>query len=93
MKEMGLQAIYPKKNLSKRRQKDMVYPYFLKQDPPIRPHDCWCVDITYIKTARGYVYLTALIDVFSRYILGWHLSPCLNTEGCLDALEMAIRTA
>src|SRR5262249_34986701 len=55
MKHMGLQAIYPKKNLSRRRQNDVVYPYLLKEHPPVLPHDCWCVDITYIKTAFGFV--------------------------------------
>ena len=49
MKIMGLQAIYPKLNLSKRRQKDAVFPYLLKKHPPLKPHDCWNVDITYIK--------------------------------------------
>jgi len=92
LKLMGLQAIYPKKNLSKRRQKDAVYPYLLKENPPVKPHDCWCVDITYIKTARGFIYLTALIDVSSRCIMGWQVSPFLDTEGCIDALEMAVKS-
>lgn len=92
MKFMGLQAIYPKKNLSKRRQNNVVYPYLLKSRPPSKVHDCWCVDITYIKTAFGFIYLTALIDVVSRCIMGWHVSPYLDTESCLDALEMAIKT-
>jgi putative transposase len=89
MQRMGLQAVYPKKNLSKRRLADAVYPYLLKQHLPQRIHDCWCVDITYIKTSRGPVYLTALIDVVSRYVVGWSLNTCLDTSGCLDALEMA----
>lgn len=89
MQQMGLQAVYPKKNLSKRRLEDAVYPYLLKQHPPETVHDCWCVDITYIKTSRGHVYLTALIDVVSRYVMGWSLNTCLDTSGCLDALEMA----
>jgi len=92
MQLMGLQAIYPKKNLSKRRQEDIVYPYLLKANPPMEPHDCWCVDITYIKTLQGFIYLTALIDVSSRCIMGWQVSTCLDTEGCIDALEMAIKT-
>jgi len=92
MKVMGIQAIYPKKNLSKRRREDTVYPYLLKSRPPVQVHDCWCIDITYIKTARGFVYLTALIDVVSRCIMGWALSPFLDTESCLDALEMAVRS-
>ena len=92
MRLMGLQAVYPKRNLSKRRQKDVVYPYLLKTYPPREPHDCWCVDITYVKTAHGFIYLTALIDVVSRCIMGWKASPHLDTESCLDALEMAINS-
>lgn len=92
MKLMGLQAIYPKKNLSKRRQEDIVYPYLLKEFPPKKSHDCWCVDITYIKTSRGFIYLTALIDVHSRCITGWQVSTFLDTESCIDALEMAINS-
>ena len=92
MKIMGLQAVYPKKNLSKRRYQDAVFPYLLKDNPPSRPHDVWCTDITYIKTAKGFVYVTGLIDVVSRYVVGWHVSPFLDTEGCLKALEMAINS-
>lgn len=90
MQEMGLQAIYPKKNLSKRHQQHKVYPYLLKENPPQKPFDAWCVDITYIKISSGYVYLTALIDVVSRYIVGYHVSTSLDTACCLCALEMAI---
>jgi putative transposase len=92
MRVMGLQAIYPKKNLSKRRQEDAAYPYLLKDFPPQKPHDCWSVDITYLKISTGFVYLTALIDVVSRHIMGWHLSPYLDTDSCLKALEMGIET-
>lgn len=70
-REMGLQAVYPKMNLSKRRQEDMVFPYLLDLNPPQKPNDAWCVDITYIKTSVGWVYLVALIDVVSRKIMGW----------------------
>ena len=63
MKLMGLQAVYPKKNLSKRCQNDAVYPYLLKDYPPLKPHDVWCVDITYIKIATGFVYLLSLIHI------------------------------
>ena len=93
MRLMGLQAVYPKKNLSKRRQEDAIYPYLLKENPPKMPHDCWCVDITYIKISKGYVYLTALIDVTSRHIMGWNLSSSLDTESCLKALDMALKTS
>jgi putative transposase len=92
MKVMGLQAVYPKKNLSKRRQEDMVYPYLLKDYPPLTPHDVWCVDITYLKMATGFIYLTAFIDVVSRCVMGWSISPFLDTQSCLDALEMALKS-
>jgi putative transposase len=91
MKEMGIEAIYPKKNLSKRRLKDAVYPYLLKNHPPQKPHDVWCTDITYVKTAKGFVYLNALIDVVSRYVMGFSVSAFLDTTFCLDALEMALK--
>lgn len=92
MKQMGLQAVYPKKNLSKRNQAHKVYPYLLAQYPPLKPHDAWCVDITYIKVAKGFIYLTALIDVASRCVMGFNISTSLDTESCLQALEMAIKT-
>ena len=92
MRLMGLQAVYPKKNLSKRRQEEAVYPYLLKDNPPKLPHDCWCVDITYIKISTGYAYLTALIDVVSRHVMGWYLSPYLDTDSCLRALETALKS-
>ena len=91
MKLMGLQAVYPKKNLSKCRQQDVVYPYLLKEYPPSKPHDVWCVDIIYIKIATGFIYLTALIDVVSRCVMGYNISTNLDTEICLKALEMAIK--
>ena len=90
MKLMGLEAVYPKKNLSKRNHEHKVFPYLLKDHPPLKPHDVWCVDITYIKIATGFIYLTALIDVVSRHVMGWHISTSLDTESCLRALEMAI---
>lgn len=90
MQKMGLQAVYPKKNLSQRNQEHKVYPYLLKENPPQKPHDAWCVDLTYIKIGNGFVYLTALIDVVSRFVVGYYVSPSLDTESCLRALEMAI---
>lgn len=92
MRLMDLQAIYPKKNLSKRRLQDAVYPYLLKDHPPSKPHDVWCVDITYIRIANGFIYLTALVDVVSRCVMGYTISTSLDTESCLKALEMAIQT-
>ena len=92
MKLMGLEAVYPKKNLSKRNQAHKVWPYLLKEHPPMKPHDAWCVDITYSKINHGFVYLTSLIDVVSRCVMGYYVSTCLDTESCLRALEMAIKT-
>mgnify|MGYP000091027352 FL=1 len=66
MKLMWIEAVYPKKNLSKRNHEHKVFPYLLKEHPPLKPHDVWCVDITYIKIATGFIYLTALIDVASK---------------------------
>lgn len=91
MKLMGLQAVYPKKNLSKRRQGDTIYPYLLRDHPPLKPHDVWCIDLTYLRIANGFIYLTALIDVVSRCVMGWNISPFLDTQNCLDALEMALK--
>jgi putative transposase len=90
MNLLGLKALYPKKNLSKRRKEDAVFPYLLKLCPPLRSNDAWCVDITYIKLVQGFAYLTALIDVVSRKIMGWCLSPFLDTHGCLEAFRMAV---
>lgn len=90
MKLMGIEAVYPKKNLSKHNHEHKVFPYLLKEHPPLKPHDVWCVDITYIKIATGFIYLTALIDVVSRHVMGCHVSTSLDTESCLRSLEMAI---
>jgi putative transposase len=90
---LELRAIYPKKNLSKRRQKDAVFPYLLKEKPPQRPNEAWCVDITYLKLLQGFVYLVALIDVVSRKVMGWSLSPFLETQNCLEAFEKALTIA
>lgn len=93
MRLMGIQAIYQKLNLSKRRQEDAVFPYLLGKNPPLMPNDAWCVDITYIRVHGCYAYLVALIDVVSRRIMGWTLSPFLDTQSCLEAFEMALATA
>ena len=77
MKLMDLEAVYPKKNLSKRNHEHKVFPYLLREHPPLKPHDVWCVDITYINIATGFIYLTALIDVVSRHVMGWHLKRVL----------------
>jgi len=78
--------------LMKKMNIQAVYPYLLKEHPPKKPHDVWCTDITYIRMKHGFLYLTALIDVVSRHVMGWHLSTTLSTQGCLKALDMGLKT-
>lgn len=91
LRESGIQAIYPTKNTSKRNFAEAIYPYLLKKLIIDRPNQVWQVDITYIKIRNGFVYLTCLIDVFSRKIMGWNVSTFLDTAMCLDALHNALR--
>jgi len=90
MRIMGLEAIYPKANLSKRRHDHKIYPYLLKGLKIQKPDHVWSTDITYIRVGRGFVYLTAIIDWFSRYVISWRLSNTLEPDFCVDALEEAI---
>ena len=90
MKKMGLIAIYPKRNLSKNRTEFKKYPYLLRDTKIDRKNQVWSTDITYIKLNKGFVYLTAIIDWFSRYVLSWSFSTTLDTEFCLRALEEAL---
>jgi putative transposase len=90
MKEMNLQAIYPGPNTSKRLLSDMVYPYLLSSLIVIKTNMVWQVDITYLRTNSGFMYLVALIDVYSRLIMGWRLSNSLCVIACLEALGDAI---
>lgn len=90
MDEMGIYAVYPKPNLSKRNQKHKVYPYLLRNLVIARPNQVWAVDITYIKMGRSHMYMTAIIDWYSHYIVGWALSDALDTAPVLDAVTSAI---
>lgn len=91
MRKMKIQAVYPKKKLSNADEENQIHPYLLRDKPPKKPNDCWAVDITYIKACGGYLYLTALIDWISRRIMGWSLSPFLDTKSCLEALNHAVK--
>lgn len=75
---MGLEAIYPKKNLSKRNHEHKVYPYLLKDLSIDRPNYVWSADITYIRLCSGFLYLMAIIDWYSRYVVSWRLSNSLS---------------
>jgi len=88
---MGLMAIYPKRNLSKLGLKKYIHPYLLKGLEINRPNQVWAIDITYIPMKNGFLYLTAIIDVYSRYIVGWGLSNTLEAEASLAVLKQAIR--
>ena len=90
MRTMGIVAIYPKKNLSQPNQVHRVYPYLLRNLNIDRPSQVWATDITYLPMARGFVYLVAVIDWYSRRVLSWRLSNTLDSQFCVDALEDAI---
>ncbi len=87
---MGLEAVYPKANLSKRNQAHKVYPYLLRDIDIIKVNQVWSTDITYIRLEQGFVYLAAIIDWHSRYVLSWRVSISLESEFCVSALEEAI---
>ncbi len=93
MRKMGLAAIYPGPNLSRRNQQHRVYPYLLRGLAIIRPNQVWSIDITYIRMATGFLYLVAIIDWYSRYVLAWQLSNTLDEAFCVEALDRALRAA
>jgi putative transposase len=90
---MGLEAVYPRRRLSipAASEGHRIYPYLLRDVPIERRDHVWSTDITYIRLRHGFVYLVAVLDWFSRYVLAWELSPTLETEFCLSALEWALR--
>ena len=91
MTDLGLQAIYPKPNTSRADKSHKKYPYLLRGYPIIRPGQVYSTDITYVRLEGGFVYLCAVIDWHSRYVLSWRLSNTLDTDFCLEALEEALR--
>jgi len=90
MKRMGIEAIYRRPNTSKSAPGHEVYPYLLRKLPVMRPNQVWAMDITYVPMARGFVYLTAVVDWFSRRVLAWRLSITLHADFCIEALEEAL---
>jgi putative transposase len=92
MRLMGLCAIYPKPNLSKPSSDHKKYPYLLKGLSIVKPNQVWSTDITYIRLRHGFVYLAAIMDWFSRYVVSWALSITLDTEFCVDMLAKALHT-
>jgi putative transposase len=90
MREMGLAAICPGPNLSKRAAAHAVYPYLLRHLTITRPNQVWGLDITYIRLAAGWLYLVAVLDWFSRYVVSWELDQTLEQTFVLQALERAL---
>ena len=90
MTKMGVAAIYPKPQASGVGQPSKTYPYLLKGLNIIRPNQVWATDITYIRLSGGFVYLIAVMDWFSRYVVSWELSNSLDVYFCLSALERAV---
>ena len=90
MKRMGIQAVYRRPNTSKPAPGHKIYPYLLRNLPVTRPNQVWAMDMTYIPMARGFVYLAAVIDWFSRRVLSWRLSITMEAEFCVEAVEEAL---
>lgn len=90
LRKMGLEAVFAKPNLSKPHPEHLVYPYLLNDVDIERVNQVWSIDITYIRLAQGFAYLTAIIDWHSRYVLNWRLSNTLDSSFCVEALEEAL---
>ena len=90
MKRMGIEAIYRRPNTSKPAPGHKIYPYLLRGLRVDRPNQVWAMDITYIPMARGFVYLAAVVDWFSRRVLAWRLSITMEAEFCIEAVEEAL---
>jgi putative transposase len=90
MRRMGIKALYRRPNTSKPAPGHKIYPYLLRGITIERPNQVWAMDITYIPMARGFVYLTAVMDWFSRRVLAWRLSITMEVEFCLEAVEEAL---
>jgi putative transposase len=90
LRRMGLQAIYPKPRLSQGGPEHKIYPYLLDGLAIRRPNQVWGTDITYIRLRHGFVFLVAIMDWFSRYVLAWEVSVTMDTSFCLSALDLAL---
>lgn len=95
MREMGIEAIYPKKKkgLSQGDPTHQKYPYLLRDLAITRPNQVWGSDITYVKLEHGFAYLIAILDWYSRYVVAWRLSPTMETDFCMEALQDAFTVA
>jgi putative transposase len=91
MRQMGLAGMAPGPSTSRPHPEHRIYPYLLRGVPVVRPNQVWSTDITYIRLERGFVYLVAIIDWYSRKVLGWRLSNSMDAAFCVDCLEDALR--
>ena len=92
MQEMGLQAIYAKPKTTMPCHEHKVYPYLLREVQVCRPDQVWCADITYIRMRQGFMYLVAIMDWFTRYVIAWEISNTLDGQFCLDCLHQAMKS-
>src|SRR5680860_680747 len=90
MKRMGIEAIYRRPNTSKPAPGHKIYPYLLRNLSVTRPNQVWAMDITYVPMARGFVYLAAVVDWYTRRVLAWRLSITLEVGFCIEAVEEAL---
>ena len=90
MRRIGIEALYRRPNTSKPADGHKVYPYLLRGLAVVRPNQVWAMDITYIPMARGFVYLAAVVDWFSRRVLAWRMSITMQVDFCLEAVEEAL---
>lgn len=90
MKKMGIEAIYRRPNTSKPAPGHKIYPYLLRKLAVTRPNQVWAMDLTYVPMARGFVYLCAVVDWFSRRVLSWRLSITMEAAFCIEAVEEAL---
>ena len=90
MRIMGIEALYPKRNLSLNNIPHPIYPYLLRGLPITRVNQVWGVDITYVRMRYGFVYLVAILDWFSRFVVSWRLSTTLDTDFCIEAVKEAL---
>lgn len=90
MREMGIAGIHPGPNLSKRNKQHRIYPYLLKGVNITHPNHVWGIDITYIRLHRSWMYLVAIIDWYSRFVVSWQLDQTLEMDFVLEALDQAL---
>ena len=91
MRVMGLQAVVPKRRMTRNNPDHKIYPYLLRNVPIVRVDQVWSTDITYVPMSQGFMYLVAILDWFSRYVVSWQLSNTLDNNFCITALERSLQ--